>query len=155
MLHTRPKILVVDDTKTNIEVLEGILSKDYDIFVALNGRKAIELVQKIKPDLVLLDVMMPEMDGYETLRQIKKMPESEDLPVIFLTAKSDSSSEEEGLSLGAVDYITKPFHMEELVARVNIQLRKTETQSDEIIFSDLKLNNATPFTFSKVLKYKS
>ena len=122
MLYTRPKILVVDDTKTNIEVLEGILSKDYDIFVALNGRKAIELVQKIKPDLVLLDVMMPEMDGYETLRQIKKMPESEDLPVIFLTAKSDSSSEEEGLSLGAVDYITKPFSPKLVLLRVQNQL---------------------------------
>lgn len=122
MLYTRPKILVVDDTKTNIEVLEGILSKDYDIFVALNGRKAIELVQKIKPDLVLLDVMMPEMDGYETLRQIKKKPESEDLPVIFLTAKSDSSSEEEGLSLGAVDYITKPFSPKLVLLRVQNQL---------------------------------
>lgn len=119
----RPKILVVDDTKTNIEVLEGILSPNYDIYVALNGIKALDLVHKVKPDLVLLDVMMPGMDGYETLRRIKSMPESEDLPVIFLTAKSDSLSEKEGLSLGAVDYIAKPFSPELVVYRVQNQLK--------------------------------
>lgn len=123
MASMRPKILVVDDTKTNIEVLEGILSPSYDIYVALNGVKALDLVHKVKPDLVLLDVMMPGMDGYETLRRIKSMPESEDLPVIFLTAKSDSQSEKEGLALGAVDYIAKPFTPELVVFRVQNQLK--------------------------------
>lgn len=123
MAASRAKILVVDDTKTNIEVLEGILSPSYDIYVALNGIKALELVHKVKPDLVLLDVMMPGMDGYETLRRIKAMPESEDLPVIFLTAKSDTQSEKDGLSLGAVDYIAKPFTPELVVFRVQNQLK--------------------------------
>lgn len=122
-MAARLKILVVDDTKTNIEVLEGILSPSYDIYVALNGVKALELVHKIKPDLVLLDVMMPGMDGYETLRRIKSMPESEDLPVIFLTAKSDTQSEKDGLALGAVDYIAKPFTPELVVFRVQNQLK--------------------------------
>ena len=122
MLSNRARILVVDDTKTNIEILEGILAPYYDIFVALNGAKALELIPKIKPDLVLMDVMMPEMDGYETLRRLKMLPESEDLPVIFLTAKSDINSEKEGLALGAVDYITKPFSPDLVLLRVKNQL---------------------------------
>ena len=117
------KILVVDDTKTNIEVLEGILSKDYDVCVALNGKKAIELTEKIKPDLILLDVMMPEMDGYETLRIMREKGILQGIPVIFLTAKADSMSEQTGLNLGAVDYITKPFSPELVKLRIKNQLQ--------------------------------
>ncbi len=120
-MQMRPKILVVDDTKTNIEVLEGILSPDYEIYVALNGVKALSLIQKIKPDLVLLDVMMPEMDGYETIRHIKEL--HNDVPVIFLTSKSDPKSEKEGLALGAVDYIAKPFFPELVILRVKNQIK--------------------------------
>ena len=107
------KIMLADDAGFMRKMIQNHLSGvGYTDFVeAADGAQAVELYKEHKPDLVLLDVMMPEMDGYETLRQIKKMPESEDLPVIFLTAKSDSSSEEEGLSLGAVDYITKPFSL--------------------------------------------
>ncbi len=123
MDRSRLKILVVDDTKTNIEVLEGILSKDYDVCVALNGKKAIELTEKIKPDLILLDVMMPEMDGYETLRIMREKNILQGIPVIFLTAKADSKSEQMGLDLGAVDYITKPFNPALVTLRIKNQLQ--------------------------------
>ena len=123
MEKVRLKILVVDDTKTNIEVLEGILSNDYDVCVALNGKKAIELTEKIKPDLILLDVMMPEMDGYETLRIMRQKDILQGIPVIFLTAKADSVSEQTGLDLGAVDYITKPFSPELVKLRIKNQLQ--------------------------------
>lgn len=118
----RAKILVVDDTKTNIEVLEGILSNDYDMYVALNGKKAIMLTEKVKPDLILLDVMMPEMDGYETLKQMRIQGLVDNTPVIFLTAKADSKSEQTGLDLGAVDYITKPFNPDLVRLRIKNQL---------------------------------
>ena len=122
MERSRLKILVVDDTKTNIEVLEGILSNEYDVCVALNGKKALELTEKIRPDLILLDVMMPEMDGYETLRILRERNILQGIPVIFLTAKADSVSEQTGLDLGAVDYITKPFSPELVKLRIKNQL---------------------------------
>ena len=123
MDRSRLKILVVDDTKTNIDVLEGILSNDYEVCVALNGKKAIELTEKIKPDLILLDVMMPEMDGYETLRIMREKNILQGIPVIFLTAKADSKSEQIGLDLGAVDYITKPFNPALVTLRIKNQLQ--------------------------------
>ncbi|MCF0224749.1 MAG: response regulator, partial [Fibrobacter sp.] len=116
------KILVIDDTKTNIEVLEGILCSEYDMYVALNGKKGLLLTEKVKPDLILLDVMMPEMDGYETLRQMKEKNLVGDTPVIFLTAKADSKSEQTGLDLGAVDYIVKPFNPDLVRLRIKNQL---------------------------------
>ena len=125
------KILVVDDTKTNIEVLEGILSSDYEMSVALNGTKAIELTEKIRPDLILLDVMMPEMDGYETLRQMRAKGLVDDVPVIFLTAKADTMSEQIGLDLGAVDYITKPFNPNLVLLRIKNQL-EFKSQRDHL-----------------------
>ena len=131
MERSRLKILVVDDTKTNIDVLEGILSNDYDVCVALNGKKAIELTEKIKPDLILLDVMMPEMDGYETLRIMREKNILQGIPVIFLTAKADSKSEQMGLDLGAVDYITKPFNPALVTLRIKNQLQ-IKQQRDQL-----------------------
>ena len=88
MEQARAKILVVDDTKTNIEVLENVLMDYYDVFVAKDGKKAIEVAKKVRPDLILLDVMMPEMNGYETLKCMHEIDELKDIPVFFLTAKS-------------------------------------------------------------------
>ncbi len=88
----------------------------------MNGKKALFLAEKVHPDLILLDVMMPEMDGYETLRQIRMNPAIKDIPVFFLTAKSDSQSERQGLDLGAVDYIAKPFLPELILLRIKNQL---------------------------------
>ena len=122
MEQAKAKILVVDDTKTNIEVLENVLMDHYDVFVAKNGKKAIEIAEKVLPDLILLDVMMPEMNGYETMRAMKGMESLKNIPVFFLTAKSDNESEQIGLDLGAVDYIGKPFNPQLVLLRVKNQL---------------------------------
>ena len=104
-------ILAVDDSPDNIEIIRNLLGKDYQIKAATKGRKAIEIARrKPQPDLILLDVMMPEMDGYEVCRILKADPETSQIPVIFVTGKADAANEIEGFELGATDYITKPFH---------------------------------------------
>jgi diguanylate cyclase (GGDEF)-like protein len=115
----KPLILIVDDTPTNIQILAEALRVDYLVRVANSGKIAFEIIAKFgAPDLILLDVMMPEMDGYEVCRRLKQAPETKDVPVIFVTAKSDVVDEEHGLRLGAVDYIAKPFHLAIVAARV-------------------------------------
>src|SRR5215813_2412260 len=121
--NTSARILVVDDTPANIQTLTAILKeKGYQLSVAINGRQALEVIEKVRPDLVLMDVMMPEMDGYEACRQIKTSPSWQDLPIIFLSAKTDTSDIVHGFELGAVDYVAKPFNAHELLARVNTHL---------------------------------
>ncbi|WP_117232430.1 response regulator [Vibrio maerlii] len=115
-------ILTVDDTVTNIEVVKGVLSDEYLVQAALSGEVALKIVSKRKPDLILLDVMMPEMDGYEVCKRLKENEETRDIPVIFLTAKSQEEDETKGLSLGAVDYITKPISPPILKERVKNHL---------------------------------
>jgi DNA-binding NtrC family response regulator len=122
-INTNPRILVVDDTPANIQTLTAILKeKGYQLSVATNGRQALEVIERVRPDLVLMDVMMPEMDGYEACRQIKAMPKWRDLPIIFLSAKTDTADIVHGFELGAVDYVAKPFNAHELLARVNTHL---------------------------------
>ena len=118
-------ILIVDDTPTNIQVLVPILNKfgDYDILVANNGRQALEVMRKTKPELVLLDVMMPELNGYETCEIMKSDDDLKDVPVIFLTAKSDIEDLVEAFNVGGSDYITKPFNATELMSRVKTHLK--------------------------------
>lgn len=116
---SKPTILIVDDTPINIQVLAGALRADYRVKVAGSGKMALEIITKQgAPDLVLLDVMMPEMDGYAVCRQLKNDPVMQSVPVIFVTAKSDTVDEELGLKLGAVDYIAKPFHLPIVLARI-------------------------------------
>lgn len=119
----RPIILVVDDTPENIDVLKGALINDYTVRPAPNGQIALKaaLVPPY-PDLVLLDIMMPGMDGYEVCRRLKANPETTDVPVIFVTARSEEADEIEGLKLGAVDYITKPFSIPIVQARIKTHL---------------------------------
>ena len=120
---TSARILVVDDTPANIQTLTAILKEQgYQLSVATNGRQALEVIEKVHPDLVLMDVMMPEMDGYEACRKIKASPSWRDLPIIFLSAKTDTSDIVHGFELGAVDYVAKPFNAHELLARVNTHL---------------------------------
>lgn len=120
-----PQILIVDDTKPNIEILEGALSQEnYGLHVALSGKRALELVQRNVPDLILLDVMMPEMDGYETYRRLRAIESCKDVPVIFLTAQVENESEMRGLELGAADYVTKPFNQGLLKLRIRNQLER-------------------------------
>ena len=117
------RILIVEDTPTNIQTLSAILKQEgYLISVAINGRQAVDVIDKVKPDLVLMDVMMPEMDGYEACRIIKSRAEWKDLPIIFLTAKTEVADIVRGFELGAVDYVGKPFNAHELLARVNTHL---------------------------------
>ena len=117
------RILVVDDTPANVQTLAAILKeKGYRISVATNGRQALEVVEKVEPDLVLLDVMMPEMDGFETCRRLKESERWRSIPVIFLTAKTDTADIVRGFELGAVDYVGKPFNAHELLARVHTHL---------------------------------
>jgi len=115
-------ILIVDDTPENIDVLDNMLRDLYETSVALNGRQAIKLAQKIVPDLILLDIMMPEMDGFETCRRIKEDEQLRAIPVIFLTAKDSSEDIVKGFQLGAVDYVTKPFNVAELKIRIATHL---------------------------------
>lgn len=117
------RILIVEDTPANIQTLSAILKEHgYQISVATNGRQALQVIEKVRPDLVLMDVMMPEMDGYETCRQIKASPRWRDLPIIFLTAKTETADIVQGFELGAVDYVGKPFNTHELLARVRTHL---------------------------------
>ncbi|CAK7043478.1 MAG: putative cyclic di-GMP phosphodiesterase [Desulfovibrio sp.] len=119
----KPTILVVDDTPDNITLLCGLLGDQYKNKVATNGNKALQIAfAEPHPDLILLDIMMPEMDGYEVCRRLKENPATESIPVIFLTAKSQDEDETKGFELGAVDYITKPITPAILMARVQTHL---------------------------------
>ena len=120
---TRPTILVVDDTPDNLQLMSGLLKDQYKVRVANNGEKALKQLQgESKPDLILLDIMMPGMSGYEVIREIKAQPPLRNIPVIFLTALSEAEDEKKGLEMGAADYITKPISPPIVLARVKTQL---------------------------------
>jgi len=122
--NSKQTILVVDDTPENITLITGVLGDLYKVKVALNGKKALSVAQSDNPpDLILLDIMMPDMDGYEVCRLLKENESTQAIPVIFVTAMSEIKNEEQGLSLGAVDYITKPISPPLVLARVKTQLR--------------------------------
>ena len=123
------RILIVDDTPENIQVLGSVLRRhNYLINVAQNGQQALDAVAKVTPDLILLDVMMPVMDGFETCRRLKANPETADIPVIFLTARIEPEDIVEGLEIGGVDYVGKPFNASELMQRVKTHLMIRELQ---------------------------
>ncbi len=118
-----PVVLVVDDTPDNLALMAELLKERYSVKVAANGERALKIAQtQPQPDLVLLDIMMPGMDGYEVCRQLKAQESTKDIPVIFLTARTDTEDERQGLALGAVDYITKPVSPPILLARVQTHL---------------------------------
>jgi sigma-B regulation protein RsbU (phosphoserine phosphatase) len=119
----KPKVLIVDDTPENIQVLMETLKDQYTIVAAINGEKALKMaVAEPKPDLILLDVMMPGMDGYEVCRKLKADEQVSHIPIIFVTAKTEVEDETLGFELGAVDYITKPFSIPVVRARVKAHL---------------------------------
>ncbi|WP_371414905.1 HD domain-containing phosphohydrolase [Hydrogenovibrio sp. JE_KL2] len=123
LMNDRYHILIVDDVSENIQVAMNILKEgNYQFSFALNGEKALALVEENDFDLILLDIMMPGLNGFEVCSRLKRNPMTSDIPVIFLTAKVDIDSISQGFKLGAVDYITKPFHAEELIARVKNHL---------------------------------
>ena len=122
-MSSKSSILIVDDVPENLTILSGILSPDYRILLAKDGKRALELAAKEpRPDIILLDVMMPEMDGYAVIRELKSRPETRDIPVIFVTAKGESVEETRGLEIGASDYLVKPVNPGIVKARIRTQL---------------------------------
>lgn len=120
---TKPIVLVVDDAPENVDILNGLLKNQYRVKVALDGEKALAIASlKDAPDLILLDIMMPGMDGYEVCGKLKGDPDTKEIPVLFLTAKMETEDIVKGFQLGAVDFITKPFNPDELLARVRTHL---------------------------------
>ena len=159
-------VLVVDDTPENIDILTGILSPEYKVKAAVNGERALKSAAlDVKPDLILLDIMMPEMDGYEVCRRLKANKRTKDIPVIFVTAKGQTDDETLGFEVGAIDYITKPVRPAIVEARVrNIialhqtqkrlqeTLNKTLTGSIELMMDVLSMINPTAFGRSRNLR---
>ena len=124
IIPQKHSILVVDDTHTNLKILFDLLSNQgYRVAIAKNGEAALEKLESYLPELILLDVMMPGIDGFETCKRLKDNPNTQDIPVIFMTALSDSGNKVKGLNAGAVDYITKPINHEEVLARIEIHLQ--------------------------------
>jgi formate hydrogenlyase transcriptional activator len=127
-------LLIVDDTPVNLEILVEIFAnRGFDVVVATDGQSAIDLIPRARPDLILLDVMMPGIDGFETCRRLKAKPETKDIPIIFMTALSETTDKVKGFKVGAVDYITKPIQHEEVLARVtaHVALRSLHQQLEE------------------------
>jgi diguanylate cyclase (GGDEF)-like protein len=118
VLSTKARILIVDDDKISLRLLAGLLKQDYILEQAESGKQALEMIESNPPDLILLDVMMPEMDGFQVIHKLKSNQSTQNIPVIFITALHSFRSEEAGLSLGAVDYIKKPFIPSIVQARV-------------------------------------
>jgi len=131
MESNRKKIILVDDNITNLTIGKNILSEKYDVFTVPSGEKLLRILEKTIPDLILLDIEMPEMNGYEVINRIKSKESTASIPVIFLTAKGDPGSELEGLSLGAIDYIAKPFSPPLLAKRIEVHLL-VESQKTEL-----------------------
>jgi two-component system alkaline phosphatase synthesis response regulator PhoP len=143
------KILVVDDEPDIVEFISyNLRSKGYQTATAADGIEAIRKAKEFKPDLILLDVMMPNKDGMQTIRELRQTPGFENIAIIFLTALSDEKSEIEGLNLGADDYIAKPIKPELLLTRIAAALRRTKPDEDKeqkLTFGDLEINK-TKFT---------
>ena len=125
-----PQILLVDDNPTNLQVLYQTLEgSGYRLLAARSGKDAISIAQRVVPDLILLDVMMPDMDGFETCARLKADPRTRDCAIIFLSALTEPSEKVRGLELGAVDFVNKPFQAEEVLARVRTHLTIRELRS--------------------------
>ncbi|MBF0371367.1 MAG: SpoIIE family protein phosphatase [Magnetococcales bacterium] len=135
--NRKNRILIVDDERFNIQVLVELLKTDYKLIAAKNGRQAIKAARSDPPpDLILLDIMMPEMDGYEVCRLLKEEPHTQDIPVIFITGMTNVEDETKGLELGAIDYITKPISPSVVLARVRTHLALRAAHQKLAILND-------------------
>lgn len=138
------KILVVDDEKPISDIVKFNLTKEgYEVFTAYDGEEAVQMVEEVKPDLILLDLMLPKMDGLEVAREVRK---NHDMPIIMVTAKDSEIDKVLGLELGADDYVTKPFSNRELVARVKANLRRgavAAKEPEEEVLSELSIGDLT------------
>ncbi len=118
-------VLVVDDTEANIDILVEALGSEYEVSVAMDGEGALQIINTNHPDLILLDIMMPGIDGYEVCRRLKSEPETSEIPIVFITSMSEIQNKTKGFELGAIDYITRPFEVMEVKARVKTHLSLT------------------------------
>lgn len=143
-MENSSKVLIVDDEQDILDFIQyNIRRAGYETATAIDGNEAIRVAKKFQPDLILLDVMMPEKDGFQTIKELRSNPDLENTIIIFLTALSNESSEIEGLQLGADDYIYKPIKPELLLTRLKTALRrvkKDEQRENVIIFGDLEIN---------------
>jgi putative two-component system response regulator len=128
MANEQKKIIAVDDIPENLTAIRNTLKDLYEVYPCPSAMKMFELLEHVKPDLIMLDVGMPDMDGYEAIKKLKADARFKEVPVIFLSAMSDENSEMEGLKLGAVDYIHKPFVTPLLLQRIKIHLSMSEQQ---------------------------
>lgn len=126
LIPERQTILVIDDEKANLKILSELFKSQVNIILAKNGTQGIEKIIKFKPDLILLDIIMPGMSGFEVIKQLKNNEETSAIPVIFITGLTDVVDESQGLAFGACDYIQKPFHIDIVRARVNLHLKLAE-----------------------------
>lgn len=132
-IQSKPTVLIVDDTAANIEMLGAMLRvKDIQVLASMSGSQALTIAEAKMPDVILLDIQMPEMDGYEVCKKLKEHPTTKDIPVIFLTAKNETADIVKGFDLGAVDYITKPFRPQELFARLRTHIQLTTLQKQTL-----------------------
>ncbi|MDM8558728.1 hybrid sensor histidine kinase/response regulator [Candidatus Parabeggiatoa sp. HSG14] len=148
-------LLIVDDTPANVSVLYDFLTENgFKVLVTQEGKRAIQKAQYAKPDLILLDVMMPGIDGFETCRILKSDEETKDIPVIFMTALADTVDKVKGFQLGAVDYITKPFQHEEVLARVTAQLNSSSLKKQlEARTAELEERNMELDAFARTVAH--
>lgn len=145
MVKNMPKILVVDDELDILEIIRHALNKEgFEVHIAANGFQALEQTRRIKPDLILMDVMMPIMDGMEACRQLKEDSETKNIPIVFLTARSEEFAELAGFEAGADDYIAKPIRPRVLMSRLKAILRRRNaiqaTVHEAFDFGDLKID---------------
>jgi len=139
MISEKSKILIVDDTPENLDILQGLLQDKYQLFAVPAGEIALQIAKKQIPDLILLDIMMPGMDGYEVCRQLKANESTKDIPIIFITAKVETNDEVKGFKVGGVDYITKPFSPQAVLARVKAHLALKREK--ELLIENMQLKD--------------
>lgn len=146
-------ILIVDDDTTNLQIIGSFLyNKNYKIILAKSGNDALRSVEKNHPDLILLDIMMPGMNGYEVCKKLKANNQTKDIPIMFLTAKTETKDIIKGFNTGGVDYITKPFIKEELLARIKTHINLKVSQ-DLLKEQAKKLKKANKIIFESVQKF--
>jgi len=120
---SKDTILIVDDIETNLRILNGLLSKEYNVILSLDSTVVMDLIEEHKPDLIILDIMMPKCNGYELCEKLKSDPTTKDIPVMFITVRTDEDSLEKAYNAGGIDFISKPFKPKELLMRVSTQLK--------------------------------
>jgi putative two-component system response regulator len=167
MQNGKKKVVLVDDNPVNLKLARNTLMEKYNVFTVPSAEKLFQFLEQNLPDLILLDVIMPELNGYEAITTLKNNPRTADIPVIFLTSKADTISELEGFSLGAVDYISKPFSPQLLLKRVEVHLQlesqKAELKNlnenlqqivEEKTSEVLELQNAVLITMANLVEYR-